>query len=359
MEELPAGMGVSADSKMLNSMLEKTQNNEDLSIEEILFLYETERPIKVIRTGYQNYGYEDARVQALRSHRARHRQQLSEIYGEGRAHYLVYTEAEVGPEIKSYLRDGASVDDIAADILKPTNIHKNRLIDRHLGFFLENNVNPSLVNVNRLSRNTIINNLSVLIDRGFEVNVTKLLNETGHGTSLVNASTNFLKAGIGQEEILSHMGRGVVGSNVRKLLNNGFSHENILAHMTPAQIINDYDELKKLGFLIDVRSFVDKLQPHHIAHNLPKLLAEGADIDIEALVAKLDPSDTLRALSKLIQSGADIDLSTVIKRVRPRDVKKVRIWLMTAGINPSQYNQAMRESRNRRRARRPRRKSSI
>ena len=295
------------DKQALIRLDKKMEKGEDLTKEELSFLYELDRPIATLDT----YNEEDPRIP-----------ELKEKYG-----------------IEYALEKGIDVDELVAS-LESQDIAKN--LDSLLEHGADINVNEL---VSSLYPDDIVDNLGTLLRNGADIDVNELASSLDIDDILLNLGT-FLKHGADINHIVNNMSSKNIADNLDTLLNRGADidvnklvlslHPNtiiyrlgtllrngadinvILSNLKPNQIANDLDTLTKYGADIDINELVSSLDADMILENLDTFLKHGADVN--NIVSNINSSDIAYDLDTLLKYGADIDINELVSGLRAFDI---------------------------------------
>ena len=295
------------DKQTLIKLDNKMKEGEDLTKEELSFLYELDRPIATLDT----YNRKDPRIP-----------ELKEKYG-----------------IEYALEKGLDVDELVSS-LESEDIAKN--LDTLMRHGADINVNEL---VSSLYPDDIVDNLGTLLRNGADIDVNELASSLDIDNILFNLGT-FLKHGADINHIVNNMSSKNIADNLDTLLNRGADidvnklvlslHPNtiiyrlgtllrngadidvILSNLKPNQIANDLDTLTKYGANIDINELVSSLDADMILENLDTLLKHGADVN--NIVSNINSSDIAYDLDTLLKYGADIDINELVSELRAFDI---------------------------------------
>ncbi|RYC73125.1 hypothetical protein [Candidatus Nanosyncoccus nanoralicus] len=344
------------DKQTLIKLDHKMQNGEDLTKEELSFLYELDRPIATLDT----YNSRDPRIT-----------ELKEKYG------IEYTlekgvdanklasslePEDIAKNLDPLIRHGVDIDinELVSD-LDSVQIAKNldKLIEHgadidvnelvsslypddiayNLEYLLEHGASVNNL-VNNMMSYDIIANLDYLLEHGADINNIENNIDSDdtsdnldylleHGADINNILDNMdsddisynldslLKNGVDINNIVNRMNSDDVEKNLDYLLEHGADINNIVNHMDSDDIAYDPDYLLKHG--ADINNIVNHMYPEDIEKRLDYLLEHGAEIDVNKLVSDLDFLRIADNLDTLLRNGADID--DVIKRLDKRHIK--------------------------------------
>ena len=254
------------DKQTLIRLDKKMEKGQDLTKEELSFLYEIDRPIATLDT----YNSKDPRIT-----------ELKEKYG-----------------IEYALEKGIDVNELVPS-LNPDDIAKN------LDYLLEQGAN---INVDELASNLdsvrIAKNLDSLLKHGADINVDELVSSLDPEDIADNLEP-LLKNGVNVTNIINNMAYYDIIANLDYLLKHGADINNIVNHMYPEDIEKRLDYLLEHGAEIDVNKLVSDLDFLRIADNLDILLRNGADVD--NVIKRLDKKGIKDNIDLLRKYGANLD----------------------------------------------------
>ena len=349
------------DKQALIRLDKKMEKGEDLTKEELSFLYELDRPIATLDT----YNREDPRIP-----------ELKEKYGIEYAlekgvdvNKLVSSleSQDIAKNLDSLLEHGADinvnelvsslypddiVDNLGTLLRNGADIDVNELASSldiddillNLGTFLKHGADINHI-VNNMSSKNIADNLDTLLNRGADIDVNKLVLSLHPNTIIyrlgtllrngadINVILSNLKpnqiandldtlikygANIDINELVSSLDADMILENLDTLLKHGADVNNIVSNINSSDIAYDLDTLLKYGADIDINELVSELRAFDIAYNLDSLLQHGADIDINELVSSLNSDDIAYHLNTLLRNGADID--AILSDLNPNQI---------------------------------------
>ena len=295
------------DKQTLIKLDHKLQKGEDLTKEELSFLYELDRPIATLDT-YRK----DPRIT-----------ELKEKYG---IEYALEKGIDVNKlvsnlnldsiicNLDTLLKHGADID---VNELVSTLYPEEIVLD--LDTLLRNGADIDVNKlVSNLDSNDIARNLDTLLKNGVDIhNIVSNLDPYNIAYKL----DTLLKHGadIDVNELVSTLDPYNIARNLDTLLKNGVNIDNILSNMTPSYIVDNLDTLLEHGADINVNKLVSSLYPEDIVLNLDTLLRNGARIYINALVSNLRPNHIIYNLDTLLKHGADIN--NVIREMDQKDIE--------------------------------------
>ena len=265
------------DKQALIKLDNKMKAGEDLTKEELSFLYELDRPIATLDT----YNREDPRIP-----------ELKEKY-----------------DLEYALEKGVDANKMVAS-LDSCNIAKN------LDTLLEHGADINNT-VNHMKAYDIAKNLDSLLKQGANINNT--INNMDSYRITKNLDT-LLKysAIIDVNELVSELKTYEVSENLETLLKNGADIDLVVNRMRYSDIVDKLDYLIEHGANIDVNELVSRLNSFNISDNLDTLLKNGADINVA--LNKMDPYYIVNKLDFLIEHGANIDVNELVSELKSYDI---------------------------------------
>ena len=286
------------DKQTLIRLDHKLQKDEDLTKEELSFLYQLDRPIATLDT----YNRVDPRIP-----------ELKEKYG-----------------IEYALEKGIDVDKLASS-LGPNGVAHN------LDTLLDHGAN---IDVNELVSNLfpgdLPRHLDTLLKNGADIDINELASILESNGIPINPDP-FFKHGADIDIILSNMSPGEIVHNLDTLLKYGADIDinELVSNLRPVGIVHNLDTLLKHGADIDINELVSRLEPNRIVSKLDTLLKHGANIDVNELVSRLDPYYLVINLGTLLKHGADVNLIT--RNLNEKAIKNNIDLLRQYGANLDDY----------------------
>ena len=274
------------DKQTLIKLDHKLQNNEDLTKEELSFLYELDRPIATLDT----YNSKDPRIT-----------ELKEKYG------IEYT-----------LEKGVDANKLASS-LEPEDIAKN--LDPLIRHGVDIDINELVSDLDSVQ---IAKNLDKLIEHGADIDVNELVSSLYPDDIAYNLSY-LLEHGASVNNLVNNMMSYDIVANLDYLLEYGADINNIVNHMNPDDIAFDPDYLLKHG--ADINNILDNMDSDDISYNLDSLLKNG--VDINNIVNHMGSDDIAYDPDYLLKHGADID--NIVNHIYPEDIEKRLDYLLEHG----------------------------
>ncbi len=349
------------DKQTLIKLDNKMKESEDLTKEELSFLYELDRPIATLDT----YNEEDPRIPELKE-----KYDLEYALEKGvDVNKLVSSleSQDIAKNLDSLLEHGADinvnelvsslypddiVDNLGTLLRNGADIDVNELASSldiddillNLGTFLKHGADINHI-VNNMSSKNIADNLDTLLNRGADIDVNKLVLSLHPNTIIyrlgtllrngadINVILSNLKpnqiandldtlikygANIDINELVSSLDADMILENLDTLLKHGADVNNIVSNINSSDIAYDLDTLLKYGADIDINELVSELRAFDIAYNLDSLLQHGADIDINELVSSLNSDDIAYHLNILLKHGADV--AAILSNLKPNQI---------------------------------------
>ena len=265
------------DKQALIRLDKKMEKGEDLTKEELSFLYELDRPIATLDT----YNEEDPRIP-----------ELKEKY-----------------DLEYALEKGVDANKMVAS-LDSCNIAKN------LDTLLEHGADINNT-VNHMKAYDIAKNLDSLLKQGANINNTINNMDSYRIAKNLDALLKY-SAIIDVNELVSELKTYEVSENLETLLKNGADIDLVVNRMRYSDIVDKLDYLIEHGANIDVNELVSRLNSFNISDNLDTLLKNGADINVA--LNKMDPYYIVNKLDFLIEHGANIDVNELVSELKSYDI---------------------------------------
>ncbi len=269
------------DKQTLIKLDHKLQNGEDLTKEELSFLYELDRPIATLDT----YNSEDPRI----------------------------TELKEKYDLEYALEKGVDVNKLVSS-LDPDDITEN------LNILLRNGADIDNI-IDNMESYDIAKNLDTLLKHGADID--NIVDKLESGQISYRLGT-LLKHGADIDNVVNNMDSEDITKYLKSLLEYGADINNIVDNMKPDYITGVLDTLLKQG--ADVNNIVNKLESNQISYFLDPLLRYGADINVNELISDLSPKNIARDLDSLLQYGADIN--NIVNNMNSKDIVKNLYYLL-------------------------------
>ena len=320
------------DKQALIKLDNKMEAGEDLTKEELTFLYELDRPIATLDT----YNRRDPRIPELKE-----KYDLEYALEKGvDANKLASSleSEDIISKLDVLLRYSADIDNIVKNI-------DSKDINTNLDAFLKYHADIDLV-VGRMEPRDIVYKLDFLFDHGANIDVNELVSKLGSYDILQNLDTllkngadidvdqmryrfsyyahfnldDLLRRGADINNVVNYMNSNYIAADLEYLYKNGADINNIVNNMNPNDIVWKLEDLNKNGANIDVNELVSKLDSTYVFRRMDFLLSHGADIDI--IVKNMDPKNIARNLDYLNKNGANIDINQLVSNLRQEDITK-------------------------------------
>ena len=339
------------DKQTLIKLDNKMKEGEDLTKEELSFLYELDRPIATLDTYNEEdpripelkekYGIEyalekgvDANKMAARLEPLELASKLDMLFRHGAevdVNKLVselYSN-DVNKYLNIFLEHGANIDNIMSE-LRPCHVAHN------LDTLLEHGANIDIDElVSNLHRSEVANDLNILLKNKADANrIVRIVDPY----IIVDNLDTLLEHGADIDNIVNNMGRDYVAANIESLIKRGADINNIVARLhDPYYIVNNLDILLKHGANIDINELVSKSyrtnNPYCILNNLDTLIKHGANINMNMLVSYLKPIDIFYALDTLLKHGANININDLVTGLDSYDLAQNLAPLLKKGAD--------------------------
>ena len=277
------------DKQALIKLDNKRKEGEDLTKEELSFLYELDRPIATLDT----YNRKDPRIP-----------ELKEKYGIEYALEKGVDTNKLVPRldysyIKNYLgtllEHGADINKIT-NRLEPTDIFEN------LDIFLEHGANINDITSNMDSYD-IVRRLDILFEHGADIN--KITNRLKPSDIVLKLDTLIEHgANININQLVSKLSPECTCCYLDTLLEHGADINKITNRLEPTDIFKNFDFLLEHGANININQLVSKLRPLAIYERLDTFLEHGADVNI--IINKLNEDAIKKNIDLLRKYGANL-----------------------------------------------------
>ena len=339
------------DKQTLIKLDNKMKEGEDLTKEELTFLYELDRPIATLDTYNEEdpripelkgkYGIEyalkkgvDANKMAARLEPLELASKLDMLFRHGAevdVNKLVselYSN-DVNKYLNIFLEHGANIDNIMSE-LRPCHVAHN------LDTLLRNGANIDIDElVSNLHRSEVANDLNILLKNKADANrIVRIVDPY----IIVDNLDALLEHGADIDNIVNNLGIHYVAENLESLIEYGADVNNIVARLhDPYYIVNNLDILLKHGANIDINELVLKSyrtnNPYCILNNLDTLIKHGANINMNMLVSYLKPIDIFYALDTLLKHGANININELVTGLDSYDLARNLAPLLKHGAD--------------------------
>lgn len=280
------------DKQELIRLDKKMQENQDLTEEELEFIYEINRNIVTLDT----YNGSDPR--------------LKELKNKYNIQYILDHDIEIDfNKLAKSMRPSDIVDNLDTLISYGVDIDVNKL-------------------VKRMDSSDIAENLDALINHGVDIDVNELVERTDYD-GIARSLDTLINHGadIDVNELVKKMHRFDIVENLDTLIKHGVDADILVKRMDPSGIADNLDAIINHG--ADAKILVERMYSYDVADNLDTLISHGIDANI--LVKRMHPSDISRSLDTLINYGADIN--TIVSEMSPSDIAENREKLLAYGAN--------------------------
>ena len=304
------------DKQALIRLDKKMEKGEDLTKEELSFLYELDRPIATLDT----YNREDPRIP-----------ELKEKYGieyalekgvDANKMVASLDSYDIAKNLDSFLKQGA-------DINNTVNHMKAYDIAKNLDSLLEHGADVDNI-VNNIDSYHIAKNLDTLLKYSAIIDVNELVSELKTYDVSENLET-LLKNGADIDLVVNRMRYSDIVDKLDYLIEHGANIDvnELVSRLNSFNISDNLDTLLKNG--ADINVALNKMDPYYIVNKLDFLIEHGANIDVNELVSELKSYDILQNLDTLLKNGADIDL--VVGKIKSHDIVYKLDFLLAHGVN--------------------------
>ena len=291
------------DKQALIRLDKKMEKGEDLTKEELSFLYELDHPIATLDT----YNEEDPRIPELKE-----KYDLEYALEKGvDANKMVASldSCNIAKNLDTLLEHGA-------DINNTVNHMKAYDIAKNLDSLLKQGANINNT-INNMDSYRIAKNLDTLLKYSAIIDVNELVSELKTYDVSENLET-FLKNGADIDLVVNRMRYSDIVDKLDFLIEHGANIDvnELVSRLSSFNISDNLDTLLKNG--ADINVALNKMDPYYIVNKLDFLIEHGANIDVNELVSELKSYDILQNLDTLLKNGADIDL--VVGKIKSHDI---------------------------------------
>ena len=320
------------DKQALIRLDKKMEKGEDLTKEELSFLYELDRPIATLDT----YNREDPRIPELKE-----KYDIEYALEKGvDANKMVASldSYDITKNLDTLFENGAGVNNIVNN-MDSFNIEKN------LDYLLRCGADINNI-VNNMDSDDIATNLDTLLDHDADIdNIVSNMTSKDIGTSLDALFDH--GANINVNELIPELNSSSVSKHLNTLLDHGADINSIVNNMDSDDIRKNLDALFDHGADINIDELVSNTDSFTIANNIDSFLRCGADVN--NIANNLDPGDIffyclrtllqhgadannivknlssspvyiLYNLNTLLEHGANIDFNKLVSDLRPKDI---------------------------------------
>ena len=248
------------DKQTLIKLDNKMKEGEDLTKEELSFLYELDRPIATLDT----YNEEDPRIP-----------ELKEKYG---IEYALEKGVDANKLVSSL--DSGDIEE-NLDFLLEHDADINNIVSkmhsygvaRKLDYFLKNGADVNNV-VRNMDPDHVVRKLDYLLKNGADIN-NVVRNMYSHDVS--RKLDYFLKNGADINNVVNNMDHYSIADNPDYLLKNGADINNVIRNMDSRHVIRKLDYFLKNG--ADVNNIIKRMDKKDIEDNIDLLRKYGANLD--------------------------------------------------------------------------------
>ena len=333
------------DKQTLIRLDKKMEKEEDLTKEELSFLYELDRPIATLDT----YNDEDPRIPELRR-----KYNIEYALEKGLDIIQLVSSLEsrdIAKNLDSLLKNGADIDNIVSN-MDPDDI------SYHLDTLYEHGADIDNI-VSNMDPDDISYHLDTLYEHGADIDIDKLISDL-RPKDIAKNLDSLLKNGADINNIVSNMSSDDIikrldyflehGININNIINSLDSHDivrsldsilrhdvdinNVVNNMKPINTTTDLDILLNYG--ADINGLVSNLGPIRIFYKLDFLLKRGADIN--NIINNMDQNQVASKLGFLLENGADIN--NIIKKMDKEDINDNIDLLRKYGANLDTYQES-------------------
>mgnify|MGYP000898764105 CR=1 FL=1 len=307
------------DKQTLIRLDKKMEKEEDLTKEELSFLYEPDRPIATLDT----YNDEDPRIPELRR-----KYNIEYALEKGLDIIQLVSSLEsrdIAKNLDSLLKNGADIDNIVSN-MDPDDI------SYHLDTLYEHGADIDIDKlISDLRPKDIAKNLDSLLKNGADINniVSNMSSD-----DIIKRLDYFLEHGININNIINSLDSHDIVRSLDSILRHDVDINNVVNNMKPINTTTDLDILLNYG--ADINGLVSNLGPIRIFYKLDFLLKRGADIN--NIINNMDQNQVASKLGFLLENGADIN--NIIKKMDKEDINDNIDLLRKYGANLDTYQES-------------------
>ena len=307
------------DKQALIRLDKKMEKGEDLTKEELSFLYELDRPIATLDT----YNEEDPRIPELRR-----KYNIEYALEKGLDIIQLVSSLEsrdIAKNLDSLLKNGADIDNIVSN-MDPDDI------SYHLDALYEHGADIDIDKlISDLRPKDIAKNLDSLLKNGADINniVSNMSSD-----DIIKRLDYFLEHGININNIINSLDSHDIVRSLDSILRHDVDINNVVNNMKPINTTTDLDILLNYG--ADINGLVSNLGPIRIFYKLDFLLKRGADIN--NIINNMDQNQVASKLGFLLENGADIN--NIIKKMDKEDINDNIDLLRKYGANLDTYQES-------------------
>lgn len=346
------------DKNMLMMLDNKMKNGEDLTKDELDFIYEIERPIAVLDT----YNKKDPRVNELRNKydvgyaldagvdaikiveqlepkmAARY---LDSIISRGisfDANALVEKlwPQDVATNIDILARNGADINGLIdrmgpsyaieyAEIIKNYGVDidtKEQFdkmgsfdVEKHFHKLVENGITINDI-TQKMGSSGVARYFYDLVEHGVDVNILTTVMANGNKEAISYYLNDLIKYGANINDLIPRMRIIDIYKNMDDLLGReGIDIEKVVDTVRSPDLPETCRQLLEHGANVD--RIIEKMKPVDVALKLDILTQYHARIDVNELVSRLNPPAIAKHLDTLMRRGADINVNELVEKLPP------------------------------------------
>ena len=242
------------DKQELIRLDKKMQENQDLTEEELEFIYEINRNIVTLDT----YNGSDPR--------------LKELKNKYNIQYILDHDIEIDfNKLAKSMRPSDIVENLDALINHGADIDVNELVENMYSY-------------------DIADNLDTLINHGADIDVNELVKKMDSYYIIKNLDT-LINHGVDANILSRNLDSYYIIKNLDTLINHGVDANILSGNMNPSDISDNLDTLINHG--ADANILSGNMNPSDISDNLDTLINHGADIDVNELARKMRLADII------------------------------------------------------------------
>lgn len=222
-----------------------------------------------------------------------------------------------------------------------------------LGYALEAGADPTRMAA-VMYDSILIDMLEKLVQLGAHIETERLLGIEYQSYEIVPLADTLLKAGLTSEQIIERASPETINNLCVRLLDQGVDIRAFIQHLEPTTIASNLPRIISTGVELDINALHRSVRPALVAEQLPTFIKAGADIDVPALFEALSVPERSHYLRQFLEVGLEVDTQELIRSLRPKERGSARGWLMAAGIDVEAHGPGFKSKPKKRRVHPPR-----
>lgn len=222
-----------------------------------------------------------------------------------------------------------------------------------LDYALEAGADPSRMAA-AMHDSMLIIMLEKLVQLGAHIETERLHGIEYRSYEIVPLADTLLKAGLTSEQIIEKASPETINNSCIRFLDRGVDIRAFIQHLEPTTIASHLPRIISTGIELDINALHRSIRPALVAEQLPVFIKAGADIDVAALFEGLSVPERSHYLRQFLEVGLAVDTQELIRSLRPKERGSARGWLMAAGIDVEAHGPGFESKPKKRRVHPPR-----